>query len=135
MCYRTPCSGNFIAVYGGYNEYGQSHKLCGTLTYRSLYVTGSYAYIKFHTNSKVNSKKLRGFSRVVFTAQGMPIAIRNRSLRNHTVSDINECRLKYCDHSCVNLVGSYKCSCKEGYYLAGTRRCFGKLFTLNVTTV
>ena len=57
----------------------------------------------------------------------MLIIITNRNL---IISDINECNSNYCDHTCENTAGSYKCSCKEGYYLAGTRRCFGKSVTL-----
>ena len=42
------------------------------------------------------------------------------------ILDIDECRSNYCDHGCVNSIGSYNCTCRSGYYLAGTTRCFGK---------
>ena len=34
--------------------------------------------------------------------------------------DINECANNGggCEHNCVNLLGSYECSCREGYSLA-----------------
>ena len=48
-----------------------------------------------------------------------------RVAENHIISDINECNFVNCDHSCENLPGSYKCSCREGYYLTGAHRCFG----------
>ena len=31
-----------------------------------------------------------------------------------------------CDHGCVNTLGSFNCTCRSGYYLAGNYRCFGK---------
>lgn len=136
----TPCSddvGNYIKVYASYNERGQPHTFCRSVSYSQLYIFGgTYAYIKFHTNSVVNAKKLRGFSKVKFTARGMLNMTIKSVLRNQTISDINECASNYCDHSCTNLAGSYKCSCRKGYYLAGTRRCFGKTLTvINVITI
>lgn len=74
MLCSTPCLddvGNYIVVYPGYNEDGRSSKLCGSISYRKLYITGLYAYIKFHTNSEVNSERLKGFSKVKFTALGL----------------------------------------------------------------
>ena len=44
---------------------------------------------------------------------------------NFSHLDVDECSLGACDHDCVNLVGSYRCSCRTGYYLAGSTRCFG----------
>ena len=43
--------------------------------------------------------------------------------------DINECELNTdgCDHSCSNTIGSYTCSCRDGYTLAADgRSCQGK---------
>ena len=55
------------------------------------------------------------------------IPVRFITIVNHIIFlDIDECDYDLCDHSCVNLVGSYRCSCRKGYYLAGTYRCFGK---------
>ena len=36
-----------------------------------------------------------------------------------TIVDIDECAYNngYCDHSCVNVAGSYNCSCNYGYDL------------------
>ena len=35
------------------------------------------------------------------------------------LSDINECENNNggCDHNCSNLIGSFECSCREGYEL------------------
>ena len=69
----TPCLdnvGNYITIYAGYNEDGDYKKFCGSVPYKHLYITGLYAYIKFHTNSEVNFGNLTGFSKVKFTAQG-----------------------------------------------------------------
>ena len=45
------------------------------------------------------------------------------------LSDINECEEagNACDHSCINLIGSYICRCADGYNLAQNQRsCQGK---------
>lgn len=46
------------------------------------------------------------------------------------VLDINECRHypgRLCAHKCENAVGSYKCSCTQGFKLASDgRNCDGK---------
>ena len=42
------------------------------------------------------------------------------------ILDIDECEWRdFCDHGCINLVGSYNCTCRSGYYLDGTYRCLG----------
>ena len=46
-------------------------------------------------------------------------------LTESIIIDIDECDLQYCDHGCVNLVGSYNCTCRSGYQLIGPHRCFG----------
>ena len=75
VCCSSPCLddvGNYISVYPGYNENGRLlRKLCGSKSYEKLSISGLYAYIKFHTNSEVNSKKLKGFSNLNFTALGL----------------------------------------------------------------
>ena len=40
--------------------------------------------------------------------------------------DINECEMGFpCgDHQCINTIGSYECSCIEGYYLSNNY-CYG----------
>ncbi|XP_078673839.1 uncharacterized protein LOC144912443 isoform X1 [Branchiostoma floridae x Branchiostoma belcheri] len=40
-------------------------------------------------------------------------------------SDINECSSNNggCSHICTNTVGSYRCSCRTGYRLSGSRSC------------
>ncbi len=42
-------------------------------------------------------------------------------------ADINECpQYEHC-HKCINVEGSYRCKCNEGYYLSLTAGiCFGK---------
>ena len=32
-------------------------------------------------------------------------------------TDIDECELGYCEQQCNNTIGSYYCTCREGYYL------------------
>ncbi|KAM9454383.1 growth arrest-specific protein 6 [Clarias gariepinus] len=40
-------------------------------------------------------------------------------------NDVNECSKENgkCDHECSNSVGSYRCSCRDGYRLSGHHRC------------
>jgi len=38
-------------------------------------------------------------------------------------ADIDECELNICDQLCTNLLGSYSCSCHDGYNLVGSTRC------------
>src|SRR5689334_12990909 len=41
-----------------------------------------------------------------------------------TCVDLNECsEWGYCDQSCTNTPGSYKCSCTDGYTLVPPRHC------------
>ena len=132
--YRSPCTytwNSYIIVYSGYNEDGSYIFFCGT--HGSYWVTTSlsrYAYVKFHTSSLVNRQSLRGFSRAEFTAEGLFTDCNISEIYYYNelyhILDIDECEYDLCDHSCVNLIGSYRCSCRKGYYLAGTYRCFGK---------
>ena len=53
--------------------------------------------------------------------------------------DVDECMLPYwnvnrhgCEHRCVNLKGSFRCECKEGYTLQDERAC-GMLNLFNCT--
>lgn len=47
--------------------------------------------------------------------------------------DIDECTLGYpCDHICTNTIGSFECSCDEGYALNGTI-CNGESVESNTT--
>ncbi|MGH0176923.1 UNVERIFIED_CONTAM: hypothetical protein FKN15_073883 [Acipenser sinensis] len=39
-----------------------------------------------------------------------------------TCLDIDECRYRYCQHSCVNSPGSFACQCEPGFQLAGNNR-------------
>ena len=55
--------------------------------------------------------------------------IRNTLVTSLIITDINECELyTFCDQGCVNLDGSYECTCKKGYYWSGGFGigCFGK---------
>ena len=89
VLYSTPCLGdfgNYITVYAGYNEAGQYlNKFCESSPYKELIISGSYAYIKFNTHSKVNTKGLRGFSKIEFNVQGTFIDSDNDSFKklNH----------------------------------------------------
>lgn len=43
------------------------------------------------------------------------------------LSDIDECRYRYCQHRCVNVPGSFSCQCEPGFQLAGNNRsCIGE---------
>ncbi|XP_052442491.1 thrombomodulin [Carassius gibelio] len=42
--------------------------------------------------------------------------------------DIDECDSDYCDHSCLNTPGSFRCSCNEGYVLIDNTKCIGEDF-------
>ena len=40
--------------------------------------------------------------------------------------DVDECTLSPCDHTCINNVGSFECSCNDGYVLdRDERSCSG----------
>lgn len=44
-----------------------------------------------------------------------------------SLSDIDECRYRYCQHRCVNVPGSFSCQCEPGFQLAGNNRsCIGE---------
>ena len=50
------------------------------------------------------------------------------------VSDEDECRLKIakqCSHECINTLGSYRCSCPDGYETRG-KYCDGKSLSFTV---
>ena len=41
-------------------------------------------------------------------------------------TDIDECDLDICEQECNNTIGSYYCTCREGYYLGNDNRsCLG----------
>ena len=49
----------------------------------------------------------------------------------HNFSDVDECEVTNggCDHNCKNLIGSYECSCDEGYVLlTDGKRCESMMF-------
>ena len=122
-------SSNHIGIYEGYNRDNLFIRLCSYCDeYRlTLYTLYTHLYITFHTTSQANTQRNTGFSDIEFFARGMFTVMCNHS--NSTawiISDIDECRLNYCDHGCENSDGSFKCSCRKGYYLAGETRCFGK---------
>jgi len=46
--------------------------------------------------------------------------------------DIDECQLGYCNHFCNNSIGSFICSCQDGYALENDNRiCMGEAFDLS----
>ena len=49
-------------------------------------------------------------------------------------ADIEECeQLKPCSHGCVNIVGSFRCSCPSGMSLSGDGRvCKGTFYVFTV---
>lgn len=45
-------------------------------------------------------------------------------------ADINECEenSNICGHGkCINLIGAFKCFCREGFQLDGSGKCVGEL--------
>lgn len=48
-------------------------------------------------------------------------------------ADVDECSKRNggCDHECNNTMGSYRCSCHQGYVLVGRHMCNGKPQTLD----
>ena len=42
-----------------------------------------------------------------------------RKVTLHDCTDIDECSSSPCGHTCTNTVGSYVCSCYDGYVLDG----------------
>lgn len=52
-----------------------------------------------------------------------------------SLSDIDECRYRYCQHRCVNVPGSFSCQCEPGFQLAGNNRsCIGEWRPLHLIT-
>jgi len=43
--------------------------------------------------------------------------------RCFVAADIDECELNICDQICTNHLGSYSCSCYNGYRLVNDTRC------------
>ena len=42
------------------------------------------------------------------------------------VDECNDTALNYCDHYCMNSIGSYNCSCDDGYRLSSDgHTCLG----------
>ena len=97
--------------------------LCNNYTSGSYSYNTSlqYIYVRFHTNAEGNAQNRSGFSTAEFTSYGLSIIIRSYSRCIYPIIvDINECELyEFCDQGCVNLNGSYECTCKEGYYWTG----------------
>ena len=52
-------------------------------------------------------------------------------MHNYVFKDINECNGNHqCDHECINVDGSYACSCDPGYELeSDNRTCKGSQYT------
>ena len=49
------------------------------------------------------------------------------------LKDIDECIVNNnggCDQNCTNTIGSFECSCTDGYYLMSDTSCVGKVFLL-----
>jgi hypothetical protein len=52
----------------------------------------------------------------------------------HFLIDIDECSksVDYCHHICLNTIGSYRCSCRAGFYLhLDGKECTGNLLCLH----
>ena len=118
---------NHIGIYRGYNTDRLFRRVCGNRRLYQFTYSGQYIYITFHTTSQANTQRNTGFSTIEFFARGMFTVMCNHSTSTAwIISDIDECRSNYCDHGCENSDGSFKCTCRKGYYLAGETRCFGK---------
>ena len=76
---RSPCrylSDSYVIVYGSYTDVGRRHYFCGN--YGSYFIvtkTSRYAYVKFHTSSQPNIRRLVGFSYAEFIAEGLLISV------------------------------------------------------------
>ena len=76
---RSPCryySDSYVIVYASYTDAGGRHPFCGN--YGSYFVVtkrSRYAYVKFHTSSEANVRRLIGFSYAVFIAEGLFILL------------------------------------------------------------
>lgn len=57
----------------------------------------------------------------------MEIKIKFNVDLNVYVPDIDECMLNMntCAHNCINSIGSYNCSCYNGYKLEQNGSCYG----------
>ena len=54
------------------------------------------------------------------------------------VADLDECEVDNggCEHICTNVVGSYQCSCRSGYFLAvNGKNCVGKSCLIEINVV
>ena len=34
---------------------------------------------------------------------------------SHIATDIDECSMNLCEHNCMNTIGSFECSCRDGF--------------------
>jgi len=104
---------------------------CGS-NVKNKFITlrSNFAYIKFRTGSSTNTRGYTGFANITYEARGtIKVDIINFVTKCCVcIADINECLyLRHpCDHKCINLEGSYKCGCKDGYYLdRNGKTCLG----------
>jgi len=127
------CSDSYLALYSGSSE-DQRYllgKLCGSWSRLSYWTRHKYGYIKFHTGSADNVGNYTGFSRIDYQAVGILTTYYLFFKVLYllcVIPDVNEC-LSFpspCDHKCTNLEGSYKCTCRDGFYLdRNNRTCLG----------
>lgn len=122
-----------------------SNKCIGHLTERfEMYqISYSYSQIKTFKNSYVKYALI-----LVYVWVKEPIAVHipwwcfsciNVGCTTVWFADVDECSKRNggCDHKCNNTMGSYRCSCHQGYMLVGRHMCNGKpqiLDAYNVTT-
>ena len=77
--FRSPCryfSDSYVIVYASYTDAGGRHPFCGK--YGSYFVVtkkSRYAYVRFHTSSQPNIRRLIGFSYAEFIAEGLFILL------------------------------------------------------------
>ena len=121
-----------MAVYSGATTDDRSYLLgevCGSWSRYRFSTWRNFAYIKFQTGSSANTRRYTGFSEITYEARGSYIHSYHMIIQNKhylCITDIDECRYSRCDHTCTNLEGSYKCTCRDGYYLdRDGRRCLG----------
>ncbi|KAL3308697.1 Dorsal-ventral patterning tolloid-like protein 1 [Cichlidogyrus casuarinus] len=101
---KNHCSYDQLLVHAGpVNNQKRVGSYCGSEIPGLINSESNIMMVEFHSDDTVERS---GFKAEYFT-------------------DTDECALgeHNCDHTCRNLIGSYECSCNEGYELYNKYRC------------